>query len=48
MTAIAGVVFSMMLVAMCIASSQLGPHPLRNFMRDATHPLVPETFVATL
>jgi len=34
MIAIAGTVFSMTLVAMSLASSQLGPRLLRNFMRD--------------
>ncbi len=47
MIAIAGTVFSMTLVAMSLASSQLGPRLLRNFMRDTANQLVLGTFVAT-
>ena len=47
MITIAGVVFSMTLVALSLASSQLGPRLLRNFMRDATTQIVLGTFVAT-
>lgn len=47
MIAIAGTVFSMTLVAMSLASSQLGPRLLRNFMRDTTNQVVLGTFVAT-
>ncbi len=47
MITIAGVVFSMTLVALSLASSQLGPRMLRNFMRDKTNQLVLGTFVAT-
>ena len=47
MITIAGVVFSMTLVALSLASSQLGPRLLRNFMRDTTNQLVLGTFVAT-
>ena len=47
MITIAGVVFSMTLVALSLASSQLGPRLLRNFMRDTTTQLVLGTFVAT-
>lgn len=47
MITIAGVVFSITLVALSIASSQLGPRVLRNFMRDHTNQLVIGTFVAT-
>lgn len=47
MITIAGVVFSMTLVALSLASSQLGPRLLRNFMRDATNQVVLGTFVAT-
>lgn len=36
MITIAGVVFSMTLVALSLASSQLGPRLLRNYMRDTT------------
>ena len=47
MITIAGVVFSMTLVALSLASSQLGPRLLRNFMRDAVNQTVLGTFVAT-
>ncbi|MBL0168588.1 MAG: DUF2254 domain-containing protein [Propionivibrio sp.] len=47
MIAIAGTVFSMTLVAMSLASSQLGPRLLRNFMRDTANQGVLGTFVAT-
>jgi uncharacterized membrane protein len=47
MITLAGVVFSMTLVALSLASSQLGPRLLRNFMRDTTTQVVLGTFVAT-
>ncbi len=47
MITIAGVVFSMTLVALSLASSQLGPRLLRSFMRDTTTQVVLGTFVAT-
>ena len=47
MITFAGVVFSMTLVALSLASSQLGPRLLRNFMRDTTTQMVLGTFVAT-
>lgn len=47
MITIAGVVFSMTLVVLSLASSQLGPRLLRNFMRDTTIQTVLGTFVAT-
>lgn len=47
MIAIAGTVFSMTLVALSLASSQLGPRLLRNFMRDTANQLVLGSFVAT-
>ena len=47
MITIAGVVFSMTLVALSLASSQLGPRLLHNFMRDTTTQMVLGTFVAT-
>jgi uncharacterized membrane protein len=47
MITIAGVVFSMTLVALSLASSQLGPRLLRNFMRDTANQIVIGTFVAT-
>lgn len=46
MITIAGVVFSMTLVVLSLASSQYGPRLLRNFMRDAANQLVLGTFVA--
>ncbi len=47
MIAIAGTVFSMTVVALSLASSQLGPRLLRNFMRDTVNQVVLGTFVAT-
>lgn len=47
MITIAGVVFSMTLVALSLASSQLGPRLLRVFMRDTTTQMALGTFVAT-
>lgn len=47
MITITGVVFSMTLVALSLASSQLGPRLLRNFMRDRVNQTVLGTFVAT-
>lgn len=47
MIAIAGTVFSMTLVAMSLASSQMGPRLLRSFMRDTANQVVLGTFVAT-
>lgn len=47
MITIAGVVFSMTLVALSLTSSQLGPRLLRNFMRDTRTQAVLGTFVAT-
>lgn len=47
MITIAGVVFSMTLVALTLASSQLGPRLLRSFMTDRTNQFVLGTFVAT-
>lgn len=47
MITIAGVVFSLTLVALSLASSQFGPRLLRNFMRDSTNQIVLGTFVAT-
>jgi uncharacterized membrane protein len=47
MISIAGVVFSMTLVALSLASSQFGSRMLRNFMRDTTTQVVLGTFVAT-
>jgi uncharacterized membrane protein len=47
MITIAGVVFSMTLVALSLTSSQLGPRLLRSFMRDTTTQVVLGTFIAT-
>jgi len=47
MITVAGVVFSMTLVVLSLASSQLGPRMLRTFMRDTTTQVVLGTFVAT-
>ncbi len=47
MIGIAGVVFSMTLVVLSLASSQLGPRLLRSFMRDTANQIVLGTFVAT-
>ncbi|MDQ6892289.1 MAG: DUF2254 domain-containing protein [Acidobacteriota bacterium] len=47
MITIAGVVFSLTLVALSLASSQFGPRLLRSFMRDTANQLVLGTFVAT-
>lgn len=47
MITIAGVVFSMTLVALSLASSQLGPRLLRGFMTDKATQAVLGTFVAT-
>lgn len=47
MITIAGVVFSMTLVALSLTSSQLGPRLLRSFMRDSATQVVLGTFIAT-
>ncbi|MBN1474888.1 MAG: DUF2254 domain-containing protein [Syntrophaceae bacterium] len=47
MITIAGVVFSMTLIALSLATSQLGPRLLRNFLRDTITQVVLGTFVAT-
>lgn len=44
---IMGVVFSMTLVALSLASTQFGPRILRNFMRDRSNQAVLGVFVAT-
>ena len=44
---VAGVVFSIIIVVMSLASSQFGPRILRNFMRDRVNQFVLGTFVAT-
>lgn len=47
MITIAGVVFSMTLVALALASSQLSPRLLRTFMRNTSTQIVLGTFIAT-
>ncbi|MEO6352113.1 MAG: DUF2254 domain-containing protein [Burkholderiaceae bacterium] len=47
MMTIAGVVFSMTLVALSLASSQFGSRLLRNFMRDTANQVVLGTFLST-
>ncbi len=47
MITVAGVVFSMTLVTLSLASSQLGPRLLRSFMRDSTTQVVLGTFIST-
>ena len=47
MVTIAGVVFSMTLVALTLASAQFGPRLLRNFMSDTINQFVLGTFIAT-
>ncbi len=47
MITVAGVVFSITLVALSLASSQFGPRLLRSFMRDRANQFVLGTFVST-
>ena len=47
MITVAGVVFSITIVALTLASSQFGPRLLRNFMRDTANQVVLGTFTAT-
>jgi len=47
MITVAGVVFSITVVALTLASSQFGPRLLRNFMRDRGNQVVLGTFIAT-
>ncbi len=47
MITVAGVVFSITIVALTLASSQLGPRLLRNFMRDFGNQVTLGTFIAT-
>ncbi|NNL84451.1 MAG: DUF2254 domain-containing protein, partial [Myxococcales bacterium] len=47
MITVTGVVFSITIVALTLASSQFGPRLLRNFMRDTASQAVMGTFVAT-
>ena len=44
---VAGVVFSITVAALTLASSQFGPRLLRNFMRDLGNQVVLGTFIAT-
>jgi len=47
MITVAGVVFSITIVVLTLASSQFGPRLLRNFMRDRGNQVVLGTFIAT-
>jgi uncharacterized membrane protein len=47
LSTVAGVVFSITIVALSLASSQFGPRLLRNFMRDTGNQVVLGTFIAT-
>ena len=47
MITIAGVTFSVTIVALSLASSQLGPRLLNNFLRDTGNQVVLGTFVST-
>ena len=47
MITIAGVVFSITLVALSLASSQFGPRMLRNFIRDRVNQAALGAFLAT-
>lgn len=47
MVTVAGVVFSVTVVALSLTSSQFGPRLLRNFMRDRGNQVVLGTFIAT-
>ncbi len=48
MMTITGVVFSVTIVALTLASNQFGPKVLRNYLRDAGNKFVLWLFVATL
>lgn len=47
MITVAGVVFSITIVALSLAATQFGPRLLRNFMRDRSAQVVLGTFIAT-
>lgn len=47
MITVAGVAFSITIVALTLASSQFGPRLLRNFMRDTGNQFVLGTFIST-
>jgi uncharacterized membrane protein len=47
MITVAGVVFSVTIVALTLASQQYGPRLLRNFMRDRSNQVVLGTFIST-
>jgi uncharacterized membrane protein len=47
MITVAGTAFSIVLVALSLASSQFGPRLLRNFMQDTGNQVVLGTFIAT-
>lgn len=47
MITVAGVVFSIVIVALTLASSQFGPRLLRNFVRDTGNQITLGTFLST-
>lgn len=47
MVGVTGIVFSITIVTLTLASSQFGPRLLRNFMRDLGNQIVLGTFIAT-
>ena len=47
MITVAGVAFSITIVALTLASSQFGPRLIRNFMRDTGNQIVLGTFIST-
>lgn len=47
MLGVAGVTFSITIATLSLASSQFGPHLLRNFMRDTSNQIVLGTFIGT-
>jgi len=47
MISIAGLTFSITIVALTLASSQFGPRMLRNFMKDTRNQVVLGTFIST-
>ena len=47
MITVAGVTFSITIAALAYVTSQLGPHLLRNFMRDVSNQITLGTFIST-
>ncbi|MGM0406063.1 MAG: DUF2254 domain-containing protein [Thermoplasmatota archaeon] len=47
MITVAGVIFSITIVALALTSSQFGPRLLRNFMQDTSNQIVLGTFIST-